>query len=103
VNIFPSGFLLFAWKHLSQILILTGVLIFSGDFSGDIVCEMEGITHPIPRTVEEVFSDFRGRRAGLIKALTNGQFWSDSCFSLANQNDKYLQSYDFVAFGFFIC
>lgn len=55
---------------------------------------MEGITHPIPRTVEEVFSDFRGRRAGLIKALTNGEFWSswsDSsllCFSLANQNDK---------------
>ncbi|XP_010502261.1 PREDICTED: PHD finger protein ALFIN-LIKE 6 isoform X1 [Camelina sativa] len=32
---------------------------------------MEGITHAIPRTVEEVFSDFRGRRAGLIKALTN--------------------------------
>lgn len=31
---------------------------------------MEGIPHPIPRTVEEVFSDFRGRRAGLIKALT---------------------------------
>ncbi|GAV77356.1 PHD domain-containing protein/DUF3594 domain-containing protein [Cephalotus follicularis] len=32
---------------------------------------MEGIPHPIPRTVEEVFSDFKGRRAGLIKALTN--------------------------------
>ncbi|XP_041010879.1 PHD finger protein ALFIN-LIKE 7-like [Juglans microcarpa x Juglans regia] len=31
---------------------------------------MEGITHPIPRTVEEVFQDFKGRRAGLIKALT---------------------------------
>ncbi|KAL0737458.1 hypothetical protein Bca4012_013668 [Brassica carinata] len=32
---------------------------------------MEGITnHHTPRTVEEVFSDFRGRRAGLIKALT---------------------------------
>ncbi|KAF8016120.1 hypothetical protein BT93_H1602 [Corymbia citriodora subsp. variegata] len=31
---------------------------------------MEGIPHPIPRTVEEVFSDFKGRRAGLIKALT---------------------------------
>ncbi|XAR49193.1 hypothetical protein NMG60_11032298 [Bertholletia excelsa] len=31
---------------------------------------MESIPHPIPRTVEEVFSDFRGRRAGLIKALT---------------------------------
>ncbi|XP_062176510.1 PHD finger protein ALFIN-LIKE 6 [Alnus glutinosa] len=32
---------------------------------------MEGIPHPIPRTVEEVFQDFKGRRAGLIKALTN--------------------------------
>nr|VDD38276.1 unnamed protein product [Brassica oleracea] len=32
---------------------------------------MEGIiTQHTPRTVEEVFSDFRGRRAGLIKALT---------------------------------
>ncbi|CAL1353137.1 unnamed protein product [Linum trigynum] len=31
---------------------------------------MEGIPHPIPRTVEEVFGDFKGRRAGLIKALT---------------------------------
>ncbi|XP_050212267.1 PHD finger protein ALFIN-LIKE 7-like isoform X1 [Mercurialis annua] len=30
---------------------------------------MEGITHPVPRTVEEVFSDFKGRRSGLIKAL----------------------------------
>lgn len=33
---------------------------------------MEGIPHPIPRTVEEVFSDFKGRRAGLIRALTTG-------------------------------
>ncbi|CAN1301097.1 PHD finger protein ALFIN-LIKE 6 [Linum perenne] len=31
---------------------------------------MDGIPHPIPRTVEEVFSDFKGRRIGLIKALT---------------------------------
>ncbi|KAL8527570.1 hypothetical protein ACS0TY_005429 [Phlomoides rotata] len=31
---------------------------------------MEGIPHPIPRTVEEVFNDFKGRRNGLIKALT---------------------------------
>ncbi|XP_027352379.1 PHD finger protein Alfin1-like isoform X3 [Abrus precatorius] len=31
---------------------------------------MESIPHPIPRTVEEVFTDFKGRRAGLIKALT---------------------------------
>ncbi|KAK4769375.1 hypothetical protein SAY86_027525 [Trapa natans] len=33
---------------------------------------MEGTPHPVPRTVEEVFSDFKGRRAGLIKALTTG-------------------------------
>ncbi|KAJ9687759.1 hypothetical protein PVL29_016290 [Vitis rotundifolia] len=32
---------------------------------------MEGLPpHPVPRTVEEVFSDYRGRRVGLIKALT---------------------------------
>ncbi|KAJ0088477.1 hypothetical protein Patl1_32414 [Pistacia atlantica] len=31
---------------------------------------MEGISHPIPKTVEEVFGDFKGIRAGLIKALT---------------------------------
>lgn len=35
---------------------------------------MEGATHPIPRTVEEVFNDFKGRRAGLIKALTTGMY-----------------------------
>ncbi|KAF2599051.1 hypothetical protein F2Q68_00011317 [Brassica cretica] len=32
---------------------------------------MEGFTNPTPRTVEEVFRDFRGRQAGLIKALTS--------------------------------
>lgn len=37
---------------------------------------MESIPHPIPRTVEEVFSDFKGRRAGLIKALTTGSLIS---------------------------
>ncbi|XP_076899159.1 PHD finger protein Alfin1-like [Bidens hawaiensis] len=32
---------------------------------------MEGTTQqPKPRTVEEVFNDFKGRRAGLVKALT---------------------------------
>jgi len=36
---------------------------------------MEAIPHPIPRTVEEVFSDFKGRRSGLIKALTTGLFF----------------------------
>lgn len=33
-----------------------------------------------PRTVEEVFRDFKGRRAGMIKALTSGIF-SVSFFS----------------------
>ena len=28
-----------------------------------------------PRTVEEVFRDFKGRRAGLIKALTSGKMF----------------------------
>ncbi|KAM7266011.1 hypothetical protein ACFE04_003694 [Oxalis oulophora] len=31
---------------------------------------MEGIPNPIPKTVEEVFTDYKGRRAALIKALT---------------------------------
>ncbi|XP_057529695.1 PHD finger protein Alfin1-like [Amaranthus tricolor] len=31
---------------------------------------MEGMPQNTPKTVEEVFMDFRGRRAGLIKALT---------------------------------
>ncbi|CAL5401864.1 unnamed protein product [Camellia sinensis] len=30
----------------------------------------EPIPHPIPKTVDEVYIDFIGRRAGLIKALT---------------------------------
>lgn len=47
-----------------------------------VVEDMEGIPHPIPRTVEEVFNDFKGRRAGLIKALTAGSLISYSflCF-----------------------
>ena len=36
---------------------------------------MEGVPHPIPRTVEEVFSDFKARRAGLIRALTTGSYF----------------------------
>ncbi|KAL7124981.1 hypothetical protein ABFS83_14G085100 [Erythranthe nasuta] len=31
---------------------------------------MEGNQNPVPRTVEEVFKDFEGRRNGLLKALT---------------------------------
>lgn len=39
---------------------------------------MEGMPQNTPRTVEEVFNDFKGRRAGLIKALTTDadQFYS---------------------------
>lgn len=37
---------------------------------------MEGgaTTGTNPRTVEEVFEDFRGRRAGMLKALTAGKY-----------------------------
>ncbi|KAL3515794.1 hypothetical protein ACH5RR_022696 [Cinchona calisaya] len=39
-----------------------------------------GISHPIPRTVEEVFNDFKGRRGGLIKALTiDVEKFSEKC------------------------
>lgn len=31
-----------------------------------------------PRTVDEVFKDFKGRRSGMLKALTTGS----SCFEL---------------------
>lgn len=41
---------------------------------------MEPIPHPIPRTVEEVFNDYKGRRAGLIKALTAGLRFLQSFF-----------------------
>lgn len=34
---------------------------------------MDGGAQYNPRTVEEVFRDFKGRRAGLIKALTTGK------------------------------
>jgi hypothetical protein len=33
---------------------------------------MDGGGQYNPRTVEEVFRDFKGRRAGMIKALTTG-------------------------------
>jgi hypothetical protein len=46
---------------------------------------MEGIGgggHPVPRTVDEVFSDYKGRRAGLIKALTTGHCFAYSLLLL---------------------
>ncbi|KAF2287067.1 hypothetical protein GH714_037317 [Hevea brasiliensis] len=57
---------------------------------------MDGGASYNPRTVEEVFRDFKGRRAGMIKALTTGIFilWKFSfslefihfhlCFELSN-------------------
>lgn len=35
---------------------------------------MDGSAAYNPRTVEEVFRDFKGRRTGVIKALTTGTF-----------------------------
>lgn len=47
---------------------------------------MEGVGgggHYNPRTVEEVFRDFKGRRAGMIKALTTGlSLFFSLCFLL---------------------
>lgn len=34
---------------------------------------MDGAANYNPRTVEEVFRDFKGRRAGMVKALTSGK------------------------------
>lgn len=34
---------------------------------------MEGAMATNPRTVEEVWKDFKGRRAGMLKALTTGK------------------------------
>lgn len=36
---------------------------------------MDGGAGYNPRTVEEVFRDFKGRRAGMIKALTTGIYF----------------------------
>ena len=36
----------------------------------------------VPRSVEEVFDDFRGRRAALIKALTTGIFMRVQSFNV---------------------
>lgn len=37
---------------------------------------MDGGAQYNPRTVEDVFRDFKGRRTGMIKALTTGSFFS---------------------------
>jgi|APAra0007618407_1042631.scaffolds.fasta_scaffold39078_1 hypothetical protein len=45
-----------------------------------------------PRTVEEVFRDFKGRRAGMIKALTTGNnlFFLSSYYYLSFVTGKKL-------------
>lgn len=54
---------------------------------------MEGATHPIPRTVEEVFNDFKGRRAGLIKALTTGMYSVQFSISRPKKKKKIFNIY----------
>ena len=46
---------------------------------------MDGAGHNNPRTVEEVFRDFKGRRNGLIKALTAGKFEISARISFFSQ------------------
>ncbi len=51
------------------------ISVILGDvIRGDALSEtMEGASVSTnPRTVEEVFKDFKGRRAGMLKALTSG-------------------------------
>ena len=55
---------------------------------------MDGGGQYNPRTVEEVFRDFKGRRAGMIKALTTGSrsysnFLSFSVFFLKKKKKKF--------------
>ncbi|KAH7650982.1 Soyasapogenol B glucuronide galactosyltransferase protein [Dioscorea alata] len=39
-----------------------------------------------PRTAEEVLPDFRGRRVGLIKALTTSTCFQNLCILISNMN-----------------
>lgn len=43
-----------------------------GGGTGGVVGAAAAAAHYNPRTVEEVFRDFKGRRTALIKALTTG-------------------------------
>ena len=44
---------------------------------------MDGGAAYNPRTVEEVFRDFKGRRAGIIKALTTGNTFFSFSFHIS--------------------
>ena len=59
---------------------------------------MDGGAAYNPRTVEEVFRDFKGRRAGIIKALTTGNtFFFFSFFSFSFHISKF--EFEFVFVG----
>ena len=50
------------------------MFILRSRVNGGGVVVMEGASMPTnPRTVEEVFKDYKGRRAGMLKALTTGK------------------------------
>ncbi|KAK4777606.1 hypothetical protein SAY87_017793 [Trapa incisa] len=57
---------------------------------------MEGTQHAVPRTVEDVFIDLKGRRAGLIRALTTGLSFSPLClhFHVLGDVEKFYQLCD---------
>jgi hypothetical protein len=49
-----------------------------------------------PRTVEEVFKDFKGRRAGMLKALTSGNAWLGLLFCLFAVRYRLLDFFHFM-------
>lgn len=49
-------------------------IVEEGERSWGVGSVMDGGVNYNPRTVEEVFRDFKGRRAGMIKALTTGLY-----------------------------
>jgi hypothetical protein len=59
---------------------------------------MDGGASYNPRTVEEVFRDFKGRRAGMIKALTAGTsfcffYFFELFFYIKKSDMKFLENY----------
>lgn len=63
---------------------------------------MDGATAYNPRTLEEVFRDFKGRRAGMIKALTSGYFFSFSFISCSALSLFLPRCFYGVFFGLFL-
>jgi hypothetical protein len=70
---------------------------------------MDGGASYNPRTVEEVFRDFKGRRAGMIKALTTGTsfcfvyFFELFFFYIKKSDMKFLgELFNLVSFLWFV-